>query len=82
MYQNARDNSPYLSLRIFDNGDPWVSVHGAHELCVEREDNSLRFKRWSRAKGHSKLWAVLCFTTWEGKSSRSQDGLLSLAHSP
>ncbi|KAM4055017.1 hypothetical protein HRG_005830 [Hirsutella rhossiliensis] len=65
VYLSGRDNSPYLSLRILENGNPWFSVRGAHELCVKRRESSLQFKRWSRTEGHSKVWAVLCFMTWE-----------------
>ncbi|EQL01705.1 hypothetical protein OCS_02581 [Ophiocordyceps sinensis CO18] len=65
VYQSGGDNSPYMLLRILDDETPWFSVRGVHELCIQREDNSLQFKRWSRSEGQSKVWAVLCFMTWE-----------------
>ncbi len=48
-------------------GNPWFSLHGAHELCISREGSALQLKRWSRSEQCSKLWAVLYFLTWEGK---------------
>ncbi|KAJ4271743.1 hypothetical protein NW762_000449 [Fusarium torreyae] len=46
-------------------GSPWFSLRGAHELCVERSGSSLRFWRWSPSEQCAKLWANLCFMTWE-----------------
>uniref|UniRef100_A0A0L0NNJ7 Uncharacterized protein n=1 Tax=Tolypocladium ophioglossoides (strain CBS 100239) TaxID=1163406 RepID=A0A0L0NNJ7_TOLOC len=65
VYRSGIDKSPYLLLRIFDQGTPWFSVRGAHELCIERDGSSLQFKRWSRTERRSKTWAVLHFMTWE-----------------
>ncbi|POR39802.1 Uncharacterized protein TPAR_00008 [Tolypocladium paradoxum] len=65
VYRNGIDKSPYLLLRIFDQGTPWFSVRGAHELCIERDGSSLQLKRWSRTEMRPKTWAVLYFMTWE-----------------
>ncbi|UNI14674.1 hypothetical protein JDV02_001278 [Purpureocillium takamizusanense] len=65
VYRNSRDSSPYLLLRIFDQGMPWFALRGVHELCIERSGSCLHFKRWSRSEKRSKTWAVLCFMTWE-----------------
>ncbi|RSM14004.1 hypothetical protein CEP52_001580 [Fusarium oligoseptatum] len=65
VYQSARDRCPYFLLRIYHMGSPWFSLRGAHELCVEREGSSLQFWRWSPNEGCAKLWANLCFMTWE-----------------
>ncbi|KJZ73496.1 hypothetical protein HIM_07052 [Hirsutella minnesotensis 3608] len=65
VYRNGIDAAPYLLLRIFDQGVPWFSVRGAHELCVERDGSCLHLKRWSSAAKCAKTWAVLCFMTWE-----------------
>ena len=67
VFRNGADKCPYLLLRIFDQGKPWYSLRGAHELCIERDGSSLHFKRWSNSEGCSKTWAVLNFATWEGK---------------
>ncbi|PNY23355.1 Uncharacterized protein TCAP_06694 [Tolypocladium capitatum] len=68
VYRNGIDKSPYLLLRIFDQGTPWFSVRGAHELCIERDGSSLQLKRWSRMERRSKTWAVLHFMTWEARN--------------
>lgn len=49
-------------------GGPWFSLRGVHELCIQRENDSIQFKRWSRSENCSKLWATLRFQTWEGTS--------------
>lgn len=69
VYQDGRDKCPYLLLRIFDDGAPWYSLRGAHELCIEQYGSSLQFKRWSNAERRPKTWAVLAFATWEGELS-------------
>ncbi|RBQ72412.1 hypothetical protein FVER14953_00841 [Fusarium verticillioides] len=46
-------------------GTPWFSLRGAHELCVERNGSSLQFWRWSSSEHCPKMWANLCFMTWE-----------------
>lgn len=66
VYQSGRDRCPYLLLRTFHMGTPWFSLHGAHELCVERNGSSLQFWRWSSSEHCPKMWANLCFMTWEG----------------
>lgn len=66
VYQSARDRCPYFLLRIYHMGSPWFSLRGAHELCVERDGSSLQFWRWSPNENCAKLWANLCFMTWEG----------------
>lgn len=67
-YSDGRDGSPFLLLRTFYMGGPWFSVRGVHELCIQRENDSIQFKRWSRSENCSKLWATLRFQTWEGMS--------------
>lgn len=47
-------------------GGPWFSLRGVHELCIQRENDSIQFKRWSHSENCSKLWATLRFQTWEG----------------
>ncbi|EHK16854.1 uncharacterized protein TRIVIDRAFT_163085 [Trichoderma virens Gv29-8] len=64
-YADGRDGSPYLLLRTFYMGGPWFSVRGVHELCIQRENDCIQFKRWSRSENCSKLWATLRFQTWE-----------------
>lgn len=66
VYLDGRDQCPYFLLRTFHMGGPWYSRYGAHELVIERDHCSLRFKRWSKTEGCSKLWAILHFMTWEG----------------
>ncbi|PHH73581.1 hypothetical protein CDD82_5381 [Ophiocordyceps australis] len=66
IYRDAEDQSACLLIRVFEQGIPWFSMRGVHELCIERDRSSLHLKRWSFSEGHSKAWAVLCFTTWEG----------------
>lgn len=67
-YENGRDESPYLLLRMInpETGAAWFSQRGAHELCIDRDGCILRFKRWSQASRSAKLWAALNFQTWEG----------------
>lgn len=75
--QNS-DEAPFVLIRtVPQSGQPWVCLHGAHELCISRHDNAtLNFQRWSRSEGRSKVWASLKFVTWEG-SSRLLQTLLS-----
>ncbi|KAG7422210.1 hypothetical protein Forpe1208_v000810 [Fusarium oxysporum f. sp. rapae] len=63
--QSGRDRCPYFLLRTFHMGTPWFSLRGAHELCVERNGSSLQFWRWSSSEHCPKMWANLCFMTWE-----------------
>lgn len=65
VYQSGRDRCPYFLLRTFHMGTPWFSLRGAHELCVERNGSSLQFWRWSSSEHCPKMWANLCFMTWE-----------------
>ncbi|KAF4335245.1 hypothetical protein FBEOM_10895 [Fusarium beomiforme] len=65
VYQSSRDRCPYFLLRTFHMGTPWFSLRGAHELCVERNGSSLQFWRWSTSEHCAKMWANLCFMTWE-----------------
>ncbi|RKL16810.1 hypothetical protein BFJ68_g4898 [Fusarium oxysporum] len=65
VYQSGRDRCPYFLLRTFHMGTPWFSLRGAHELCVERNGSSLQFWRWSSSEQCPKIWANLCFMTWE-----------------
>ncbi|KAM0514861.1 hypothetical protein ACHAPE_006537 [Trichoderma viride] len=64
-YSDGRDGSPYLLLRTFYMGGPWFSLRGVHELCIQRENDSIQFTRWSHSENCSKLWATLRFGTWE-----------------
>ncbi|KAJ9138539.1 hypothetical protein NKR19_g7821 [Coniochaeta hoffmannii] len=65
VFLNPVNQSPYLLIRTFHQGNPWFSLRGAHELCINREGSALQLKRWSRSEQCSKLWAVLFFLTWE-----------------
>ncbi|KAI5466230.1 hypothetical protein BGZ63DRAFT_438061 [Mariannaea sp. PMI_226] len=65
VYLSPRDRCPYLLMRTYHLGTPWFSLRGAHELCVERDGSCLQFWRWSTSEGCAKLWASLCFMTWE-----------------
>ncbi|RYP58916.1 hypothetical protein DL769_008749 [Monosporascus sp. CRB-8-3] len=65
VYLDGWSISPYLQLRIFDQGTQLFSVRGVHELCIERDGNALQLRQWSRAERRKSLWAVLCFMTWE-----------------
>ncbi|KAF5600136.1 hypothetical protein FPANT_2714 [Fusarium pseudoanthophilum] len=65
VYQSGRDRCPYFLLRTSHMGTPWFSLRGAHELCVERNGSSLQFWRWSSSEHCPKMWANLCFMTWE-----------------
>ncbi|KAI7759519.1 hypothetical protein LZL87_011315 [Fusarium oxysporum] len=60
-----QQSCPYFLLRTFHMGTPWFSLRGAHELCVERNGSSLQFWRWSSSEHCPKMWANLCFMTWE-----------------
>lgn len=70
VFLNPVNQSPYLLIRTFHQGNPWFSLRGAHELCISREGSALQLKRWSQSEHCSKLWAVLFFLTWEGELSR------------
>lgn len=60
------DDAPYLLIRTFQTGQPWVAVLGAHELCIHQDTNSsLTLTRWSQSEDRIKPWAVLSFVTWE-----------------
>ncbi|KAK0730566.1 hypothetical protein B0H67DRAFT_39137 [Lasiosphaeris hirsuta] len=65
VFMSSVDQSPYLLIRTIQGGNPWFSLHGAHELCIGREGSALQLKRWSRTEQCSKLWAALYFLTWE-----------------
>lgn len=74
---NAVDGAPYIILRVYDAGTEWFCFRGVHEICVSREHNSLKLKRWSYTSRTSKVWAVLSFVNWEGRDpppSKSQAG--------
>ncbi|KAL2157408.1 hypothetical protein VTH06DRAFT_6100 [Thermothelomyces fergusii] len=64
-FLSSVDQCPYFLLRTLQDGAPWYSMFGAHELCIEREGSALQLKRWSRSEQCSKLWAALYFITWE-----------------
>ncbi|KAH7023166.1 hypothetical protein EDB80DRAFT_878661 [Ilyonectria destructans] len=65
VYISTRERCPYFLLRMYHLGSPWFSLRGAHELCIDRDQSSLQFWRWSPAEGCAKLWASLSFMTWE-----------------
>lgn len=67
VYLSARDRCPYFLLRTYHMGGPWFALRGAHELCINREGSCLQLQRWSPTEGCAKLWASLCFMTWEGR---------------
>ena len=71
VFLSSVDQCPYFLMRTIQDGNPWFSLLGAHELCIEREGSALQLKRWSRSGQCSKLWAALYFLTWEGKDSAS-----------
>ncbi|ROW11242.1 hypothetical protein VMCG_01519 [Cytospora schulzeri] len=62
---SAVDGAPYIVLRVYDAGAEWLCYRGVHEICVYRDENSLKLKRWSITRQASKVWAVLSFITWE-----------------
>lgn len=64
---SAVDGAPYIILRVYIAGAQWFCCRGVHELCVYRDENGLKLKRWSHASNSSKVWAVLSFITWEGE---------------
>ncbi|KAK9416924.1 hypothetical protein SUNI508_09396 [Seiridium unicorne] len=65
-FLQSHDEAPFVLIRTVQNGQPWVCLHGAHELCISRHDSAtLNFTRWSRTDSRSKLWASLKFITWE-----------------
>lgn len=78
VFLNPVNQSPYLLIRTFHQGNPWFSLRGAHELCINREGSALQLKRWSQSEHCSKLWAVLFFLTWEGELSRPPCGTMLL----
>ncbi|KUI66187.1 hypothetical protein VM1G_01514 [Cytospora mali] len=62
---SAVDGAPYIVLRVFDAGMELFCFRGVHEICVYRDGNNLKLKRWSHTSNCSKVWAVLSFITWE-----------------
>lgn len=62
---NAMDGAPYIVLRVYDAGTEWFCYRGVHEVCIYRDENSLKLKRWSVTSQSSKIWAILSFITWE-----------------
>jgi hypothetical protein len=65
-YESGPSRYPYLMLRVLNRGsEPWFSLRGVHELCINRDGSALRLKRWSQTGQCVKLWAILCFVTWE-----------------
>lgn len=65
---NATNGGPYFVLRVYEDGQQLFSYRGIHEICVQQVGSTLRLKRWSHSIRGPKLWAVLSFATWEGKS--------------
>ncbi|TDZ53530.1 hypothetical protein CTRI78_v006902 [Colletotrichum trifolii] len=65
MYLNLVNQTPYVLLRNYHQGAPWFSLRGTHELVIHREGSALHLNRWSKADNRPKMWAVLCFKTWE-----------------
>ncbi|OTB15944.1 hypothetical protein K445DRAFT_104698 [Daldinia sp. EC12] len=65
-FLQLRDQTPSLLIRSKDASRIWVSVRGAHELSIRRENDSvLLLSRWSRSEQKAKPWAILSFLTWE-----------------
>ncbi|KAL2758856.1 hypothetical protein ACRALDRAFT_2040926 [Sodiomyces alcalophilus JCM 7366] len=65
VYLNPADQCAFLFIRTFHLGSPWLSLRGAHELCIHREGSALQLRRWSQSAQCSKPWASLYFQTWE-----------------
>ncbi|KAI0015880.1 hypothetical protein F4780DRAFT_773223 [Xylariomycetidae sp. FL0641] len=66
IFLQQEDQTPYLMVRTYHQGEPWVQIRGAHELCIHRERGSrLEFSRWSFSRQEARPWASLCFLTWE-----------------
>lgn len=67
-FLQSSDEAPFVLIRKVQDGQPWVCMKGAHELCISRHDNAtLNFTRWSRSDSCSKIWASLKFFTYEGQ---------------
>lgn len=69
VYLNPANQCAFLLIRTFHMGSPWLSLRGAHELCIHREGSALQLQRWSQTAQCPKPWASLYFQTWEGMSS-------------
>ena len=67
-YISGENNAPYLTLRSFHQGREWYSLRGIHELRIRRGRSSVELRRWSHSANAPKIWAALCFLTWEGMS--------------
>ncbi|KAF9876547.1 hypothetical protein CkaCkLH20_05955 [Colletotrichum karsti] len=65
MFLNLLNQTPYVLLRSFHQGAPWFTLRGTHELVIHREGSTLCLNRWSQVDNMPKLWAGLCFKTWE-----------------
>lgn len=64
-YIGAQDQIPYFLLQTYHMDGPWYSLRGAHEIIIDRDGSNLLFRQWSPAENRSKLWATLCFMSWE-----------------
>ncbi|KAL2154119.1 hypothetical protein VTH82DRAFT_2795 [Thermothelomyces myriococcoides] len=42
-FLSSVDQCPYFLVRTLQNGAPWYSMFGAHELCIEREGKMVLF---------------------------------------
>ncbi|KAL0936414.1 uncharacterized protein CTRU02_208629 [Colletotrichum truncatum] len=65
VYLNLVNQTPYMLIRQFHQGAPWFTLRGTHELVIHREGSALQLNRWSQVDNVPKLWAALCFKTWE-----------------
>ncbi|KAF6836609.1 hypothetical protein CPLU01_03644 [Colletotrichum plurivorum] len=66
MYLNLVNQTPYVLLRQYHQGQPWFTLRGTHELVIHREGSALHLNRWSQVDKMPKLWSALSFKTWEG----------------
>ncbi|KAI1494382.1 hypothetical protein F5X96DRAFT_676516 [Biscogniauxia mediterranea] len=65
-FQGMEDKAPYILARERKPNAAWVTMHGVHELRIEREEDSvLGLYRWSRSESRPKPWVSLAFITWE-----------------
>lgn len=78
VYLNLVNQTPYMLIRQFHQGAPWFTLRGTHELVIHREGSALQLNRWSQVDNVPKLWAALCFKTWEGKHNLAVNACPSL----
>lgn len=69
-YWEPSTNDAHMLIRSVDlnTNIPAFSIIPVQNLRIRRDGNSLSIWRWSDTQGCKKLWALLYFLTWEGKS--------------